>query len=498
MSRPLRRATAQTTTQKMSVREFDQLNTFESFRDPAGKVVLTDHNVWRLVRAEKVAGLRELLDLKAIEKWRQEGMIVDTERAATDDIERLRRQLNGSARFDFAVFKHNRIYFPSFPCEWSPSMLYDAAKFTIEMAETLLATGWGIKDASPFNILFNGTKPVFVDILSFEKRDPKDPIWLAYNQFVSSFVVPLLLNRELSISLDRIFLTNRDGMPISEAARLLSGVRRFKPRIFSIVTVPEFLSRRVRDNQELYKPKKLNSAEAANFVLRRNFRRLRKQLERSAPNSFQESNWTDYTDHNRATSPEYMSGKQDFVTSVLNESRPKSVLDIGCNTGFFTFLAAKSGSKVVAIDSDEAVVDRVYLAAKTQGLDILPLVVNVSRPTPRSGWRYSENPSFLDRALGRSELVLMLAVVHHMLVQERVPLREIFRLAADLTNDSLVIEYVPPDDRMFLSLTRGRDHLHRDLTERSFVESASEFFDIVRSEQLPNTGRRIYLMRRRK
>jgi len=120
--------------------------------------------------------------------------------------------------------------------------------------------------------------------------------------------------------------------------------------------------------------------------------------------------------------------------------------------------------------------------------------VNISRPTPRMGWRYSENPSFLDRALGRFDLVMMLAVVHHMLVQERIPLREIMRLAADLTTESLIVEFVPPDDKMFRRLTRGRDHLHKDLTTEKFTEISSEFFQIVRSEKLPDTKREIFLM----
>ena len=159
--------------------------------------------------------------------------------------------------------------------------------------------------------------------------------------------------------------------------------------------------------------------------------------------------------------------------------------------------AARSGARVVAIDHDEAVIDRVYLEAKRDDLNVLPLVMNLSRPTPRLGWRYSENPSFLDRAIGRFDVVMMLAVVHHMLVQERIPLREIFRRASELTKDALIVEFVPPNDKMFRILTRGRDHLHQDLTAESFVRTASEFFEILQSQKLPETERRIYLMRRK-
>ena len=124
-------------------------------------------------------------------------------------------------------------------------------------------------------------------------------------------------------------------------------------------------------------------------------------------------------------------------------------------------------------------------------------MLNLSRPTPSLGWRYSENPSFLDRAIGRFDLVMLLAVVHHMQVQERIPLREIFRLAADLTKDALIVEYVPPNDPMFRSLARGRDHLHADLTEESFVKAASEFFTIAGSSRLDQSERIAFLLRKK-
>ena len=145
----------------------------------------------------------------------------------------------------------------------------------------------------------------------------------------------------------------------------------------------------------------------------------------------------------------------------------------------------------------EAVIDRVYRNSKERQLRVLPLVLNLSRPTPSLGWRYSENPSFLDRAIGRFDLVMMLAVVHHMLVQERIPLREIFRLAADLTTDALIVEFVPPNDPMFRSLARGRDHLHADLTKESFMNAASEFFKIIKSNQLDQSERTAFLMRKK-
>jgi SAM-dependent methyltransferase len=192
-----------------------------------------------------------------------------------------------------------------------------------------------------------------------------------------------------------------------------------------------------------------------------------------------------------------MRAKQVFLENSLRDLRPHRVLDIGCNTGFFSFIAARSGARVVAIDYDEAVVGQVYREAKKEELNVLPLVVNISRPTPRLGWCSSENPSFLDRAVGRFDLVMMLAVVHHMLVTERIPLREVIRVAAELTTKNLIIEYVPPDDKMFRRLLRGRDYLHEAVTVGNFVHAVSEFFHIVRSETLPESERQMFLLEKK-
>src|SRR5205814_3890270 len=140
-------------------------------------------------------------------------------------------------------------------------------------------------------------------------------------------------------------------------------------------------------------------------------------------------------------------------------------------TGHFSAIAARAGASVVAIDYDPVVSGDVWRNARKERLDILPLTVNLTRPTPGLGWLNQECPSFLDRARGAFDAVLMLAVLHHMLVSERIPLDEIIDLAAELTTDSVIIEFIGTDDAMFRRLTRGRDELHRDLTTETFLNS---------------------------
>ena len=90
----------------------------------------------------------------------------------------------------------------------------------------------------------------------------------------------------------------------------------------------------------------------------------------------------------------------------------------------------------------------------------------------------------------------MLAVLHHLLVTERVPLHDVLDLAAQITTDILVIEFVEPSDSMFKQLTRGRDHLHSNLTQAVFEEACGRHFDIIRSQRLTGAARTLYLLRK--
>lgn len=475
------------------------MKVFHSFRDPQGRVVFTGKEVWRLIENGALTDLNEFLKQNFVEQWRLSGRIVRTVAADKSEIESFTRKFSEHAVSDskFDLYKHERIDFPSYPYEWSPEMLYEAATLTLEIADFSLTEGWGIKDATPFNVLFEGTEPVFIDILSFEKRDEKDYLWLPYNQFVQTFLLPLLVNKEIGLPLQTIFLANRDGLAVSEVTRFFGILKQLKPEILSLVTLPGLLSKRAEGDAGLYEKKLLDSPEKARFILKQSLRRLRKQLAKAAPRSVYKSKWTEYTKYNQENIPDYMDAKQRFVTDSINTLKPLKVLDVGCNTGIFSLIAARAGAAVVAVDSDPAVVGRVFRVAKQENANVLPLVVNLARPTPRLGWRYSEIPSFLDRAAGHFDLVLMLAVLHHLLVQERISLREILRLAADLTRDALIIEFVPPDDKLFKRLTRGRDSLHQDLTTDNFDKTAAEFFTVITSIRLPETERRLYLMKKK-
>ena len=289
------------------------------------------------------------------------------------------------------------------------------------------------------------------------------------------------------------------------SARLLRGLGRvnsiggaagrggFRLLILGLVTLPTWLSGR-EERLDLHKPRRVRSAEQAEYILRVLYRRLSRRLDRLTPRGNSRSHWSRYTrEHSYA--PDDFRLKEQFVQVALDKVRPRRVLDVGCNTGHFSLLAARSGASVVAIDSDPAVLGGLCRRARAEGLAVLPLVQNLAMPSPPVGWRNRECLSFLSRAQGKFDLVLVLALVHHMLVTDGVPLEEIVDLVADLTTEWAIVEFVPPGDAMFKKLSRGRDSLYRNLDEKVFERACRRRFSLRDSRRLGKSRRRLYLLR---
>ncbi len=374
-------------------------------------------------------------------------------------------------------------------------MLSAAAELTLELAEGLLEEDLGLKDGTPFNVLFDGCRPIFVDVLSIEPRTPGDPVWRAYAQFVRTFLLPLIAYKYFHLGPDQVFTGRREGLSPEDVYQMSGPLRRLLPPVLGHATIPTWLAGRSEARgPELYQAHREDPAKAR-FVLASRIRSLGKAVH-SATGFASSSHWTDYAETRPSYTAEQAAAKKDFVRQWLAEEHPQHVLDIGCNTGSYSVEAATAGGRVVALDSDAAVVGRLYRRASAQGLPILPLVVNIAQPSPATGWENRECPSFLQRARHHFDAVLMLAVLHHLLVTDRVPLDSILDLAAELTRDWLLIEFIAPQDPMFRRIVRGREELHADLDRGRFEQAAQRRFRIVRRQDLPASERSLYLLRR--
>jgi 2-polyprenyl-3-methyl-5-hydroxy-6-metoxy-1,4-benzoquinol methylase len=473
-----------------------------SFRDPAGSLFPYRGRILRVVNGTGAADLEAFLASQAGRKLMAAGAVVPTRALDAAECRELLadpsvRELY-DARGGQMILEHERVDFPSFPYEWTAGMLHAAALLTLDLAQALLADGLGLKDGTPYNILFRGPEPVFIDVLSFERRQPGDATWLPYAQFVRTFLLPLLANQAYGLGLDQILTTRRDGLEPEEVYRWSKPWQRLRPPFFSLVSMPTWLGgKHKQDDNSIYRKKLLSDAEKARFILDHLLNGLRRTLHRLKPAEGISSVWSGYMTANNNYTADHFQAKQRFVEEALAEFRPRSVLDVGANTGHFSALAARGGAKVVAVDYYPVVLGDVWRNARREKLEILPLAVNLTRPSPGTGWRNQECASFLDRARGKFDAVLMLAVIHHMLVTERVPLAEILDLAAELTANLLVIEFIAPEDSMFQRLTRGREELHKDLTPELFESLCGRHFEIVRRQHVEGTTRWLYLLRKR-
>ncbi len=450
-----------------------------TFRDPAGYVEFTPNEILRHVYAEEGERALRFLRSQLAQEWQSSGQMVA---GAIED-----------APQSGLLIRHPRLFFPSYPWEWSPAQWQAAAHLSLDLCREAVTAGFLLKDATPLNVLFDGPRPVFVDILSFDPREPANPIWLAQGQFVRTFLLPLLAHRYLGwpLAASQIY---RDGYEPSQLAEALGPLRRLHPKLLWPVTLPAWLDRGQSTNTKIQSsPRSLQrSPEFATEILQKNLRQLRKRID-GASAGVKLSRWSEYTCTAAHYSAEDHAKKKEFVGRVIEEAKPGTVLDIGANTGTYSMLAASSGARVIALDTDLAAIDQLWMQASQNSRNIQPLVVNIARPTPALGWENSESMSFLNRAEQRFDLVLMLAVIHHLLLMDQIPLEQIAALAARLTRRHLLIEWIPQSDPMFQRMLRGRDELYSGLTAERMLAAFAAHFSVTKKCDLVN-GRTLFLM----
>jgi SAM-dependent methyltransferase len=456
-----------------------------TFRDPAGELRLTAGCALRRIRPSASEETRAFLASSLRSALEQSGDLISSRIA----------ELGSHPSIASGEFwlEHPRVDPISYPWEWTIAQWRAAAELTLRVAGQAIDAGWTLKDATPLNILFAGPRPVLVDVLSFECRDPHSTVWLAYGQFVRTFLLPLIAARHLNWPL-RATLFERDGYEPRQIYEALPRWRRLSPYLLDVVTLATAFERPGSGHTGSSQTPSTKDPALATHLLKKRIARLGKQI-RHAAGERGHSQWSRYEQSARHYQPADVEEKQQFVKSVLARCRPGHVLDIGANTGTYSLLAAEAGAKVVSLDSDSAALEELWRTAATQNKPITVLVANIARPTPAAGWRNREHFSLLDRLTGGFELVLMLAVIHHLILREQLPLTHIAGLCAGLTRRWLLLEWVPPSDPMFQEWLRGRDDLYGHLTEDNLTQAFATHFAVVDRARLGN-GRVLLLFDR--
>jgi hypothetical protein len=397
----------------------------------------------------------------------EEGRVVATEPAGVEAAPAL---LAGETA---GVLRHERVPFISYAYEWPFSMLQDAALLQLELNQRGLRAGLAVKDATPYNVQFRGTRPVFIDVGSFEKLRPGEP-WIGYRQFCMQFLYPLMFQAYKDLPFHPLLRGSLDGIHPAEARAVFAGDR-FKKGVMSNVLLHAKMESRYADSGGREVKQEMKRAGFSEELLAANFSKMEKLVRRLEWQAG-ETAWTSYGEVN--TYDEQSAGaKAEFVRAAAGRRRSALVWDVGCNDGRYSRIAAENSDLVVAFDADHATVDATYRALRDEGReDILPLVMSVTDPSPDLGWRGRERASLERR--GTPDLALCLAVVHHVCITGNVPVREFLDWLRSL-DTALVIEFPDRSDPMVERLLSGkRDGSNPDYDAAVFESALAERFTI--------------------
>jgi hypothetical protein len=452
-----------------------------SFRDPDATVFVHDGRVFRGLSARAVRAHQAASDAGLIPQLVERGLLIQHWAAVPPD---------GSPDGvpTELVLEARRVPVVSYPYEWSFSMLQDAALLTLDITEACLRAGFQMKDASVYNVVFDGGRPVMIDITSIEEGF--DGVWNAYGQFCDHFLAPLLLEAHLGVSFQPYVRGRLAGLPVTELAGMFPGMRRLRRGVFSHVYLRNRIEGRARnlateDRAQLRKEVSLPLEAVIGSVQK--MRRLIESLDsRSA------SVWAEYElDH--SYDAVQRAEKERFVDSAARNVDGEVAWDVGANTGVFSEILAKHFPTVVAIDSDSGAVDAMYRRLRDAGVGgIVPLVMDMADPSPDRGWRGKERPSLLRRA--EPVFATWLAVVHHICLAGEVPVEGLLDLMAE-TSPHAVVEFVGPHDPMSRRLMATRKVPRDDYTRESFMRAVGQRFTIEASTAVSPTRDLFHLRR---
>jgi len=382
----------------------------------------------------------------------------------------------------YKVIKPELIRFVSYPYEWSFSQLKNAALTTLEIQKIALKFGMTLKDGSAYNIQFKNGKPVLIDTLSFEKYQ-EGQFWKPYKQFCQHFFAPLSLMSHKDIRLNQLLRIYLDGIPLDLASKLLPLKTRF---MFSILTHIHAHAK----SQKHFEGKKIKVSN----------RKLSKNsfigIIESLYSGIKKLNWTpEGTEWDDDYSDKAFEQKKQIISSFLDKIRPNQVWDLSAKTGEFSRISSNKSIDTISFDIDPAAVEKNYLEViKKQEKCLLPLILDLTNPTPSIGWNNEERTSFVSR--GPVDLILALSLIQNLAISNNLPFYKIVEfLQKNCT--SLIIEFIPKTDSQVQQLLASREDIFDSYDRENFENEFKKKFNIIGKSKLENSERILYFMQKR-
>jgi ribosomal protein L11 methylase PrmA len=384
----------------------------------------------------------------------------------------------------YKILEPEVIPFISYPFEWSFTQLKQAALTTLQIQKQALDYGMSLKDCSAYNIQFNKGKPILIDTLSFEKVPEGQP-WVAYRQFCQHFLAPLALMSFVDVRLNQLLRVHLDGIPLDLASSLLPFRTHFRFSLLSHVHLHAKSQRHFADKRVETRP----MSQRAFLGLIDNLESGIRALNWKVPDTA----WSDYygsTNYDEVA----LQHKKQIVSEILDRlnPQPRNLWDLGANNGLFSRLASERKIQTIAFDMDASCVERNYSECLQRNeTHLLPLLLDLTNPSPDLGWENQERSSFLRR--GPAEAVLALALIHHLAIANNVTLCQVAQFFARLSK-TLIIEFVPKSDSQVQRLLSTREDIFPDYTQECFEAEFCRHFTIRMATKIQRTERTIYWM----
>jgi hypothetical protein len=452
-----------------------------SFRDPSGSIFRKNGKIYRSIYK---AGVRDFEAAQASGVYDQlikSGILfpfqlIDTPEFAPDAT--------------IHCLSHPRLPMISYPWEWPFSLLKEAALIHLEAMEQLIPLGFWLRDASAFNVQYSGKRLCLIDTLSIGPKPPQSP-WVAYGQFCSHFLAPLAMAAYCDVRTLSLWRSYMDGFPLDMATKMLPFWRRYQPGLLMHLTLHARFQKTSDRKEDIPKTKPMKRSAVSDQGLLGIIRSLKTTIKgiKWQPVS---NIWDSYQDI-RTYKYEDVTKKSEFVDRVVGKLKPKLVWDLGANTGEFSFIAAAKGSFVVSLEEDSACTESIYQrVSKNDTQSVLPLTMDLSNPSPNLGWNNSERASL--QARGPADLLLALALIHHLVLSRYVPLKMVAKWFGQLS-EYLIVEFVPPEDPMVKKLLINRYDDHHPYNLETFKSSFGDIFHFIDQTILPN-GRILFFCKR--
>jgi hypothetical protein len=447
-----------------------------SFRDPSGFVFQKNGTLYRQVNKVFKDDFDHFIKSGCYDHFANNNWLIPHEE--------IDENLSDSDNW-YKTLRPRRIPFISYPYEWSFDMLKDAALLTLRVAKEGISYGVMLKDATPYNIQWLHGKPIFIDTLSFEKYDSSKP-WIAYRQFCENFVSPLVLMFHRSQPLQPMLQAYPEGIPLTITKSLLPWTSFFFFYTYLHIHLHSKWSLRKTANTPVTRT---NFSEKKMIHILDSLSALvQKKKWKDKPTT-----WNNYYEE-ASTRVDYLANKKEIVRQWLNEINFGSAIDLGANTGEFSYLLAEKNIPVVAIDFDHSAINRLFIRVKKDGKNILPLVIDLANPSPAIGLNNDERASFIERI--QVDLALALALVHHLAIGKNIPFEKMAEFFAKMTG-SLIIEFIPKEDEKIQLMLKDKKDIYDDYSEKNFAHAFEKYFSIEKQQTIATSGRTLYQMKKR-